>query len=59
MIGVRQRQLPSRGVRGHSLPENFEISSPRKRDFRHSEAKSGCFNISFFKVKMPLFFIKI
>ena len=22
-----------------SSPENFEISSPRKRDFRHSEAE--------------------
>ena len=26
-----------------------------KRDSRHSEAKSACFNISFFKVKMPFF----
>ena len=32
-----------------SLRENFEISSPRKRDFRHAEAKPACFNISFFK----------
>ena len=36
------------------LPENFEISSPQKCDFGHSsEAKLACFNISFFKVKMP------
>ena len=37
--------------RGGSLkggyPVGFEISSPRKRDFCHSEAKSACFNISF------------
>ena len=33
--------------RGILPPENFEISSPRKLDFRHSEAKSVCFNISF------------
>ena len=38
---------------------NFEISSPRKRDFRHSEANSACFKVSFFKVKMPFFSIKI
>ena len=38
-----------------SSPENLEISSPQKRDFCHSEAKSACFNISFFKVKMPFF----
>ena len=50
-----RRRSPCRGVRGHPPPENFEISSPRKRDFRHSEAKSACFNISFFKVKMPFF----
>ena len=37
------------------LPRNLEISSPQKRDFCHSEAKSACFNISFFKVKMPFF----
>ena len=35
---------------GYPLPENFKIRfSPRKRDFRHSEAKSVCFNISFLK----------
>ena len=51
----RRRRPPCRGVRGHPPPENFEISSPWKRDFRHSEAKSACFNISFFKVKMPFF----
>ena len=44
---------PCRGVWGHSPPEN---SSPRKRDSRYSEAKSACFNISFFEVKMPFFF---
>ena len=49
---------PCRGVRGHSRPENFEMSSPRKRDFRHSEAKSACFNVSFFKVKMPFFLLQ-
>ena len=32
---------------GYPLPENFKISCPRKCDFRHSEAKSACFNISF------------
>ena len=48
-----RRRLPCRGVRGHSRPENFEILSPRKRDFRQSKAKSAFFNISFFKVKMP------
>ena len=37
------------------LHRNLEISSPQKRDFCHSEAKSACFNISFFKVKMPFF----
>ena len=43
------------GRYGCILPENFKIPSPRKRDFRHSEAKTACFNISFFKVKMPFF----
>ena len=33
-----------------------EIFSPQKRDFRHSEAKAVCFNISFSKVKFPFFF---
>ena len=33
----------------HPPPENFEISSPRKHDFCHSEANSACFNISNFK----------
>ena len=31
------------------LPENFEISSPRKCDFLRAEAKPACFNFSFFK----------
>ena len=39
---------PMYGVRGHPPPENFEISSPRKRNFRHTEAKSVCFDISLF-----------
>ena len=51
----RRRRPPCRVVRGNPPPQNFKISSPRKRDFRHSEAKSACFNISFFKVKMPFF----
>ena len=33
------------GVRGYPPLKNFEISSPRKRDFCHSEAKSACFSI--------------
>ena len=28
-----------------SFPRKFEISSPRKRDFHHSEGKSACFNL--------------
>ena len=36
-------------------PENFGIFSPRKCDFRHSEAMSACFNVSFSKVKIALF----
>ena len=43
------------GGSGIPPPENFEILSPRKPNFRHFEAKSACFNISFFKVKMPFF----
>ena len=31
------------------------LSSPEKCDFRHPEAKSVCFDISFFKVKVPFF----
>ena len=48
---------PCRGVRGHPGHPGkiLKNSSPRKRDSRHSEAKSACFNISFFKVKMPFF----
>ena len=45
----------NRGVWGHPPLENFEISSPWKSDFSHSEAKSVCFSISFFKVKMSFF----
>ena len=32
-----------------SSPEHFEISSPQKRDFRHSEAKSTCLIFHFSK----------
>ena len=38
------------GVWWHPPLENFEISSPQKHDFRHSEPKSVCFNISFSKM---------
>ena len=41
--------LLEEGVRWRPPPENFEILSPRKRDFRYSEANSACFNVSFFK----------
>ena len=34
------------------------LSSPGKFDFRHLEAKSACFDISFFKVKVPFFLHK-
>ena len=45
---------------GPPLKKKIELSSPRKRDFRHSEAKRACFNISFYKVNIPFFFfIKI
>ena len=45
---------PPVGGSGGILPwKILKNSSPRKRDSRHSEAKSTCFNISFFKVKMP------
>lgn len=51
------------GVPWHPSPEKNEISSPQKCDFYHSEAKSECFNISFFKVGSNLvmnfyFFLK-
>ena len=44
---------PCRGSGGILPRKILKNSSPRKRDSRHSEAKSTCFNISFFKVKMP------
>ena len=48
------------GVRGHPPSENFGIFSPRKCDSRRSEAKSACFNVSFFfKLKFQYFCIKI
>ena len=37
------------GVWWHPPLEHFEISSPQKLDFHHSEAKSACFNISFLR----------
>ena len=40
----------------HPHATHCKISSLRKRDFRHSEAKSACFNISIFVVKMLFFF---
>ena len=46
MKGGRRRRPPCMGA---SFPGKFfEISNPQKRDFRHSEAKSACFNIFFF-----------
>ena len=39
---------PCRGVRGHHPQENCGIFSSGKGDFRHSEAKSACLNVSFF-----------
>ena len=48
IICRRSRFLEER-FRWHPHPENFKISSPRKRDYRHSKAKSACFNISLFK----------
>ena len=44
---------PCRGPGGILPRKILKNSSPRKRDSRHSEANSTCFNISFFKVKMP------
>ena len=52
---MKEGGLPVEGFRRHPSPENFEISSLRKRDFCHSEAKSACFNTSLFNVKMPFF----
>ena len=49
-----ERGLPSlaplycRGSGGILPWKILYISSPRKRDFRHSEAKSACLDISFF-----------
>ena len=36
---------------------NFELSCLWKRDFCHSEAKLACSNFSFYKVKVPFFFL--
>ena len=50
-----QKGVQLKGGRGHPPPENFGIFSPRICIFRHSGAKSACFNVSFSKVKIPLF----
>ena len=34
------------------------LSRPGKCDFCHPKAKSACFDISFFKVKVPFFLLK-
>ena len=44
----RGSRLLEEGCSMTSSPENVEISSPRKRNFRHSEAKSACFKLSRF-----------
>ena len=44
------------GIWEHPSHKNFEISSPRKHDFRHFEAKSSCFNISFFQSDNAILF---
>ena len=44
----RGSRLLEEGGSMTSSPENVEISSPRKRNFRHSEAKSACFKLSRF-----------
>ena len=36
-MGLPKAVLLKGGGRGHPPPDNFEISSSRKRDFRHSE----------------------
>ena len=53
--GFEKRRCVNSGGGGGGPPlANFELSSPRKRDFRPSEAKPTCFIIS--SVKIPFFF---
>ena len=45
-----KEKFPSLRFSWHPAPKNsWNFDSPRKSDFRHSEAKSACFNASFVK----------
>ena len=44
---MKRPPIPFRGVWWHPPPENFEIVSPRKCDFPHSEVQPGYEFIAF------------
>ena len=50
---------PEEGVRWHPPPDDFEISSPRKHDFHHSEAESACFGYELLRVLRMTVFLKL
>ena len=54
-VFIKGGLMKGRGVLGHPPPEHFRIFNPWKCDLQQSEAKSACFNFSFYKVKIPLF----
>ena len=59
MSGGCQRGRSCRGCWRHPPPESFELSSPQKCDFRHSEATSACFNILIKSIDLGLVINKV
>ena len=55
--GLRKIQVFSKGGLMKRGPQR-RLSRPGKCDFRHPKAKSACFDISFFKVKVSFFLHK-